>query len=290
MARKNIRIDFYQLVLNQENDIKSIKDGFEAIISKTIGNSSKGNDFLREIHKLEKQNDNYYGCIRKFRNDDLPRVGALGGEEIDLELEDGQGLIEQNGFIFYPQYSVLAYHYNQHANHITRFTDVLSKLFNAKIEAIPLIASDTFKRLMKTGTTLVALEAKIPAPKSSELLPDCDNFTQDALRLIGKSDADFLTINLSIDRRHNGGMKRLTNRLKNSIKDINQLDPQKLTAMIDEGGIVSPIDLIADRIKKTRQIETHGRYIDRAILYETIQNAFNDVSEEIENYFKLDNR
>ncbi|WP_372403353.1 hypothetical protein ACDW34_13005 [Acinetobacter piscicola] len=143
---------------------------------------------------------------------------------------------------------------------------------------------------MKAGTTLVALEAKIPAPKSSDLLPDSDNFTQDALRLIGKSEADFLTINLSIDRRHNGGLKRLAQGIKNSIKDINQLEPQKLTAMIDEGGIVSPIDLIADRIKKTRQIETHGRYIDRAILYETIQNAFNDTSEEIENYFKLDKR
>lgn len=288
MAKKNIRIDFYQLVLNRENEIKKIKDGFDGILDGTITNNCKDNDFVREIYKLEKKNNEYYGCLRKFRNDDLPRVSTLGGDEIDLELEDGQGLVEQNGFIFFPKYSVLAYHYNQHANHISRFTDVLSKLFNASIEALPLISNDTFKRLMKTGTTLVALEAKIPAPKSSELLPDCDNFTQDALRLIGKSDADFLTINLSIDRRHNGGMKRLTNSIKNSIKDINQLDPKKLTAMIDEGGIVSPIDLIADRIKKIRQIETHGRYIDRAILYETIQNAFNDVSEEIENYFKLD--
>lgn len=288
MAKKNIRIDFYQLVLNRENEVKTIKEGFDQVINTTISNNCKDSDFLREIYKLEKKNSEYYGCLRKFRNDDLPRVSTLGGDEIDLELEDGQGLVEQNGFIYFPKHSVLAYHYNQHANHISRFTDVLSKLFNANIEAIPLIASDTFKRLMKTGTTLVTLEARIPAPRSQSLLPDADDFTQDALRLIGKSDADYLTINLGVDRRHNGGLKRLTNTLKNSIKDINKLEPKKLTAMIDEGGIVSPIDLIADRIKKTRQIETHGRYIDRAILYETIHNAFNDVSEEIDNYFKLD--
>ncbi|WP_372403354.1 hypothetical protein ACDW34_13010 [Acinetobacter piscicola] len=55
MPKKNIRIDFYQLVLNQENDIKSIKEGFDAIIDITISNSCKGNDFLREIYKLEKK-------------------------------------------------------------------------------------------------------------------------------------------------------------------------------------------------------------------------------------------
>lgn len=258
MSKKNIRIDFYQLVLNRENEVKSIKEGFDGIIEKAISNNSKDNDFLREIYQLEKKDYNYYGCLRKFRNDDLPRVSILGGDEIDLELDEGQGLVEQNGFIFYPRYSVLAYHYNQHANHISRFTDVLSKLFNANVEAIPLIASEVFKRLMKTGTTLVALEAKIPAPTSSELLPKNDNFTQDALRLLGKSGADFLTLSLNIDRRHNGGIKRLTNTLKNSIKEINTLDPKKLTAMIDEGGIVSPIDLIADRIKKIKKL----RYMD----------------------------
>lgn len=288
MPKKNIRIDFFQLVVNQSDEVKTVKEGLDRIIGKTLNNNINDQGFLREIYKLENNNHKYQGCFRKFRADDLPRVSTLGGDEIDLTLEDGQGLVEQNGFIFYPKFSVLAYHYNQHANHVNRFTDVLGSLFNAKIEAIPLISSDTFKRLMRTGTTLVALEAKIPAPSATNLMPTKDDFTQDALRLLGKSGADFLTINLNVDRRHNGGMKRIANSVKNSLKEINSLDPKKLTAMIDEGGIVSPIDLIADRVKKIKQIDLNGRYIDRKILYETIQSAYDDVDEEINNYFKKD--
>ncbi len=119
--------------------------------------------------------------------------------------------------------------------------------------------------------TLVEIEAKIPKPTNPQLLPQADDFSQRALDLLNLSDADNLTFKVGIDQRYAGMNRRLANWLKNSVRTISQYDPQKLTAKIDENGVVSPIDLLADRIKSIQKVEATGRYISRDALYQAIE-------------------
>lgn len=103
--------------------------------------------------------------------------------------------------------------------------------------------------------------------------------------LLNLSDADNLTFKVGIDQRYAGMNRRLANWLKNSVRTISQYDPQKLTAKIDENGVVSPIDLLADRIKSIQKVEATGRYISRDALYQAIEQAYTEVESEIDAYF-----
>lgn len=191
---KNIRVDFFQITLVPTDTIATPYAGFKALLNKTVANHHDCGGYKREFYDLKQRTvGGCFGSLRKFRNDDLPKISTLGGLELDLPLIDGQGLVEHNCFAFFPKHSVVAIHYNAHANHHSRFTDTLIGLWGTKVELTPLIAADTFKRLNKTGTTLVEIEAKIPKPQNPNLLPNPDNFSQDALSLLNKSGADSLT-------------------------------------------------------------------------------------------------
>lgn len=282
---KNIRVDFFQINLVPTDIIATPLAGFQALLDQTVINHHDNGGYKREFYDLKKRKvGGCFGSLRKFRNDDLPKISSLGGSELELPLIDGQGLVEHNCFAFFPKYNVVAIHYNAHANHHSRFVDTLIGLWGTKVELTPLIAADTFKRLNKTGTTLVEIEAKIPKPQNPALLPDPDNFSQDALDLLNKSGADSLSFKLGIDRRLKG-MGRLTNELKNTMRTLSQYDPSKLTALIDEGGIISPIDLIADRIKSTQPVSASGRYIARETLYNAIEIAYAELESDIDAYF-----
>jgi len=283
---KNIRVDFFQMTVTPTETITTPLQGFRAIMDGTIVNHHENGGFRREFYGLTMNGANgCRGSLRKFRNDDLPKISSLGGAELDLPLVDGQGLVEHNCFIYFPKYNVIAIHYNAHANHHSRLTDTLYGLWGTKVELTPLISADTFQRLNRTGTTLVEIEAKIPKPTNPQLLPQADDFSQRALDLLNLSDADNLTFKIGIDQRYSGMNRRLANWLKNSVRTISQYDPQKLTAKIDENGVVSPIDLIADRIKSTQKVEVTGRYISRDALYQAIEQAYTEVESEIDAYF-----
>ncbi|ENU88547.1 hypothetical protein F972_02111 [Acinetobacter sp. CIP 102529] len=285
-SSKNIRVDFFQMTITPTETIASPLQGFRAIMDGTIANHHDNGGYKREFYGLSNRGAiGFCGSLRKFRNDDLPKISSLGGTELDLPLIDGQGLVEHNCFVFFPRHSVIAIHYNVHANHHTRLVDTLIGLWGTRVELTPLISADTFRRLNQTGTTLVEIEAKIPKPQNPALLPDPDNFSRHALDMLNLSDADNLTFKVGIDQRYSGMNRRLINSLKNSIRTLSQYDPQKLTAKIDENGIISPIDLIADRIKSTQQVEATGRYIPRDTLYNAIEQAYAEVENDINAYF-----
>lgn len=286
---KNIRVDFFQMTITPTETIATPLQGFQAIMNETIVNHHDNGGYKREFYDLTARGAiGCCGSLRKFRNDDLPKISSLGGIEIDLPLIDGQGLVEHNCFIFFQKYNVIAIHYNIHANHHSRLADTLTALWATKVELTPLISADTFRRLNRTGTTLVEIEAKIPKPQNPALLPDPDNFSRHALDMLNLSAADNLTFKVGIDQRYSGMNRRLSNWLKNSVQKISQYDPQKLTAKIDENGVISPIDLIADRIKSTQQVEATGRYISRETLYSAIERAYAEVESDIDAYFAAD--
>lgn len=286
---KNIRVDFFQISITPTERITTPLKGFHEIMNGNINNHHENGGFRREFYGLSNRGaNNFCGSLRKFRNEDLPKISQLGGTELDLPLTEGQGLVEHNCFIYFPKHNVIAIHYNAHANHYSRLVDTLIGLWDTNVEFTPLITADTFKRLNRAGTTLVEIEAKIPKPQNPNLLPDPDDFTRPALDMLNMSEADNLSFKVAIDRRFQGVNRRLANWLKKSINSISQYEPEKLTAKIDENGIVSPIDLIADRIKSTQRIEATGRYVPRETLYKAIEQAYADVESDINAYFEID--
>lgn len=289
MARtKFIRVDFFQVHVAHGAPITNAYDGFLEMMNGAIPVVIKNKGFTRELYKIiETADGKICGSFRKFRDDDLPLISSIGGDEEDLHLEDGQGIVEQNAFIYYPNSSVLAMTFNVHANHYSRLAETLTELWGTRVELSTMITSDQFRRLNNPNSSLVAFEAKIPKPNNPELMPDSDDFATDSLELLNRADGDYMSIKIAVDRRFNGGVKRLTGAVKNALTTFKQYDPQKLFATIDEGGIISPIDLIAERIKRTKKIQVDGRHISRVALYKVIQDAYEDVEADIHEYLNI---
>ncbi|MDH2488075.1 DUF6731 family protein [Acinetobacter baumannii] len=284
---KFIRVDFFKVHIAHGGKISNAYDGFLEIKNGGLPSVFKNNGFNRELYKIIETDDGRIcGSFRKFREDDLPQISSIGGDEIDLTLNDGEGIVEQNCFIYYPKVNVLAMHFNTHANHYSRLAETLSSLWGGKVELSTMISADQFKRLNNPNSTLVAFEAKIPKPANPKLLPEPDDFARDSLELLDRADGDYMDIRIAVDRRFNGGMKRLKG-LKNSLATFKEYDPQRLFATIDEGGIISSIDLIAERIKRTKKIETAGRHISRIALYNLINEAYFDAEADINEYLNI---
>lgn len=287
---KFIRVDFFQVHIAHGATITNAYDGFLEIKNGGIPSVFKHSGYNRELYKIiETEDGRICGSFRKFREDDLPQISSIGGDEIDLTLKDGEGIVEQNCFIFYPKLNVLAMHFNTHANHYSRLAETLTSLWGTKVELSTMISADQFRRLNNPNSTLVAFEAKIPKPQSPDLLPDADDFAIDSLALLNRSDGDYMSIKIAVDRRFDGGCKRLASTVKNALTTFKQYDPQKLFATIDEGGIISPIDLIAERIKRNQKFESTGRHISRAALYKLINEAYFDAEADINEYLNIQN-
>ena len=109
---KQIRVDFFKVHVAHGGRITNAYDGFLEMINGAISTVFTNKGYTRELYKLsETTSGGIYGSFRKFRDDDLPRISAIGGDEEDLVLQDGQGIVEQNCFIFYPNSNVLAMHF-----------------------------------------------------------------------------------------------------------------------------------------------------------------------------------
>lgn len=283
---QSIRVDFFQVSVTPNETIQSPVDGFRMMMNGACSLQHQNGGFLRELYKLSLRNQqNFCGDFRKFRKDQLPRVGSPGGNADEIPLTDEQGIIEHNCFVFYPTYNVIAIHYNSHANHFGRFAETLSALWGVRVEITPLISADTLRRLQRYGTNLVEIEAKIPRPTNRDLLPSDDNYTQEALSILNRSGGDYMTIKLAIDRRRSGA-GYLANEIKNTVAGLRAYDPEILRAKIDEGGIVSPIDLIADRVKVVRRIESSARYVSSETIFQEVDNAYQIAEADINAYFQ----
>lgn len=285
---KFIRVDFFQVHVAHGANISNAYDGFLEIKNEGVASVFRNNGYNREIYKItETEDGRICGSFRKFREDDLPQISSIGGDEIDLTLNDGEGIVEQNCFIYYPRINVLAMHFNSHANHYSRLAETLTSLWGTKVELSTMISADQFRRLNNPNSTLVAFEAKIPKPENRALLPDAEDFATDSLELLNRSDGDYMSIKIAVDRRFNGGAKRLAGTVKNALTTFKEYDPQKLFATIDEGGVISPIDLIAERIKRHKRFESTGRHISREALYRLINEAYFDAEADINEYLDI---
>lgn len=285
---KQIRVDFFQVHVAHGSTITNAYDGFLEIMNGGVASVFKNNGYNREFYKITVTEDRRIcGSFRKFREDDLPQISSIGGDEIDLALKDGEGIVEQNCFIFYPKVNILAMHFNTHANHYSRLAETLSSLWGTKVELSTMISADQFRRLNNPNSSLVAFEAKIPKPKNPSLLPDADDFARDSLALLSCADGDYMSIKIAVDRRFDGGAKRLKSTVKNALTTFRQYDPQKLFATIDEGGVICPIDLIAERIKRNKSFESKSRHISRIALYKLINEAYLDAEADINEYLNI---
>lgn len=273
-------IEFFELTASPTPDVS---DAFQALTDLVTSqtDAAKVDGFMRELWKLKADPRVICGQFRKFRESDLPEIGRLGDEAEEIELQEGEGLIEKNFFALYKHQSLLAWHRNFHASRPAQLAKMLSKLLGTTVEALPLVQSDGLMRLMKSDVVMRSLELSIPRPRGSEYYPEND-FSQHLFDALGAADGDRIRVSITTNANINDS-PRLSGRMKQALKELvkNQAVTRAKVEAIEDG-LMRPIDLIADHIGSSQEIEHEGRYPTARAMYEAIDGAVDEQREAID--------
>lgn len=288
---KKYTIDFFQLSLQPTSSIPSVEKGFELIAGAKKSSPLSIGGYTREIWKplARKHRDGpcFAGQFRKFRTDDLPEIGSTGEDASEIELEDDEGLVERNFFVFYPKHQVLGWCRNSHGNTPNQFARFLSSLWSTKVEAGPLLQPDAAKRLMRRGVELKKIKLVIPRPANPDMY-DSNEFNRELMALMSDAHADSIHLEMGIDARRADTAGTLTSRLKTALKQAASLGASSARAVVYDDGIEHPIDLIADRIFSVQEIETNAKYPPAGTMYTAIDSALHECKGQLNEYFGSD--
>ncbi|KHS67328.1 hypothetical protein RC77_13985 [Pectobacterium brasiliense] len=282
---KTYRIEFYQLSFKPSARLASLDAAFQSAIDKTSPSSSDREGCTREIWALKKRDDGTYaGEVRKFRNSDIPDKGAPGKHSSPIPLEEDEGIIERNFFVYYSQHNIIGWHRNHLAGGMSRFTAFLSTIFSTSVKAAPLLGKEAIAMLMKGDVNMKKLTLTLPRPRNPELYPDTD-FSQKTLQLLGAAGADTMQVVMGINTRRGDSDGRLKQGIKFAMQELVDLGARKAVIEVFEAdGVVHPIDLIADRIVSKQSIPTDARFPPAGTMYRLIDTAYDENRESINAY------
>ncbi|SFF36657.1 hypothetical protein SAMN05216563_1299 [Phytobacter palmae] len=286
MPQRSYKIEFFQLNMVPNQNVSSIRELFEALHDEEYETSLVITGFPREVWGLvfDRYPASVCGQFRKFRNTDIPEVGSIGEDGEEIELDDDEGLIEKNFFVYYEENNLLAWHKNSHSSSINQFVNFLSTTAGIRVTAGPILQSDAIARLMSNDVQLKKIEITLPRPTNPQLYPR-DDFGTSIIGLLSDSDADSLKISMGVDLRRADTEGRLSGRLKRTLRNLVQSGATTARAYVFEDGLEHPIDLIADRIFSWQSVETNAYFPPNFTMYGIIDTAKAECQEELDGYF-----
>lgn len=286
MPLRSYKIEFFQLSIIPNQDISSVRDLFEALDADEYDTSLEIGGFTREIWRLvfDRFDNSVCGQFRKFRDTDIPEIGSVGEDAEQIELEDDEGLIERNFFVYYEQNDLLAWHKNSHSSGVNQFANFLSTTAGVKVTAAPVIQSDAIARLMSGDVDLKKIEFTLPRPTNPRLYPE-DDFGSSILGMMNNADADSLKISMGVDMRRADTEGKLTSRLKRTLRNLVRNGASTARAHVIDDGVEYPIDLIADRVFSWQSVETNAHFPPNYTMYGIIDTAKAERQEELDGYF-----
>ncbi|CAM3405229.1 hypothetical protein BS639_23995 [Rouxiella silvae] len=287
MPFRDYKIEFYQLNLSPTAEIPTIRALLSLLETDDhyLTSLAQGG-YTREIWGLvyDRFPDTICGQFRKFRTTDIPEIGQVGGDSQVIELNENEGLIEKNFFVYYEEHSIIAWHKNGHSSRVIQFANFLSSCGGCKISAGPVLQPDAISRLMSGNIELKKIELTIPRPTNPELYPE-DDYGRGLIEMMNNLDADSLKLSLGVDLRRADSEGKLSNRLKNTLRAIVETGATTARAHVFENGVEHPIDLIADRVVSNQSVETDAHFPPSFTMYGIINTAKTECQGELDDYF-----
>lgn len=281
MAKKDINFDFYQVVICS-NQNTTLVDCFENLKSGTTNSFIEVRGFTRELYRLDKSPKNYwFGQFRKYRVDQLPAFARFGEDETEIKLDDGQGMIERNCFIFFPDRNVLIWQHDAHANHPERFADFLSTISGDKIEVAPVLTKSALLRLMNSQTEALKFDISVARPTAPSMYNE-NKFTENLFSLMENSGADLFNLMGGVDlRSKDGGF--LTGLVKRGLATlVSSGAAKKAKVLVLDECKREWLDLITDRVKTSRQVEADKKSIPFVTMIDMLESVYDEKREVLD--------
>ncbi|WP_292950182.1 MULTISPECIES: DUF6731 family protein [unclassified Neptuniibacter] len=236
---------------------------------------------LRELNIF--QGGRMRGVLAKFRDDDLPNIGDRSSiEERPIDLDDSEGLIEKNHFLYDPGLEMLTFQVNGNGLNINKAGELLGTVLSKDrvigVGLSPVLRPDAVERILNGNMKPRKFEISFTRPTATEAYEGHDQFSGPLMSLLNSVDGVSCSITVSANPP---GRHSIRNYLNDVVKGgmttlVGSTVPVNMSKVwFDEDS--DPIDLIEDRIKgSTDPVQQEGRYP----VPESIFNALEKVREK----------
>lgn len=290
MATHDFQVYFYRTATANDLDKTAVKDFFDEIVADGGYVSSamvlgQTGYFISGLHETEYENE-FGGAFSKLRKDNLPKIGNEHGIEKDIELLEGDGLIEKNYFLYDANRNLIIWQQNRNASHIVRFQDYLCDQMPNSTKIVPVVEKDAMQRIMQGDVSLAAFDVSFALPTNPDMIP-VDANTQKIYELMTGLNVDSIRIHASANAPGRGADKTIKATAKKMLQAIKAM-PGTRIVRAKTRGTDEHIDLIAERLTTEITVKMDGHYPNTDSMFAGLSKAMDNVSEDLEQIFSSD--
>ncbi len=236
----------------------------------------------------------WHGNIVRIRMNDIPLKVKLSGATSDVDIEDDEGLGEENAFIFDAGIGVLVFQRNRFgagADKFARYFEHVGKLA-APIVFAPIMRKHLINKLA-TLRTARYLYVRFAGVRNPRLLTGDGISASDAVELLGDT-APVVDIKVSMGRKHGslalGPVKDVIKRLykwaTNHTPGTQEIESLKISGTFDEDS-EETLNLLDYRIhdKEDVQVDAHTRRLLYSDRKPAIKRVYDRHLAELESIF-----
>lgn len=280
-SKRTYTADFFCLEQDGVENTPALKDLLLSNVGKHApAHSVNGDKEVKyQIRSIEanKKGTIYRAVFGKLRHDGTPEQATEDGDESDVELKPGHGLVEKSHFLFFPDLNLLVFQRNTNAGRERHFQNYLNTPVYQGLSLVPVLARDSYTKLMEGGK-IKRLEISLKKPAFA--IEDEDLLLKDCIDVFANSNAGRLKLVLSAE---------LGETLKDQVKEaalklakFGRTRVARATLAADN----EIVDLILDRVVKTFEVELlpNGRP-DPMEVFAGLAKAKDECAPELKAFF-----
>lgn len=275
---KDYSVNFYSIGLSKDDsgkpDIMEMLEKWNAGSKSGPVTDSSGTPY--KIKDLVVHQGVARGVFAKYRHEDLPRIGSeKSNDERDIDIDDEEGLIEKNHFIYYPKKRLIAYQASREGSHSKQMERYFTECSGRTFSFNPVLRKDSWNRLAKTGVRPKKIEVSVASPKASLL--NGLKFNRDLKRMMDESGSYNFHGTYSMGRQKSEYLNMDVEAVFKELMAQATVNVARVTVE-DNDGDTHTIDLLLERIKGKISVNDGGRYPDS----DEVFKAMNTLKQEFD--------
>ncbi len=280
-GKRTFTADFFCLEQDGVVNTTVLRD----LLSKHVGGHAPAHSVLGDPgikHQIRSIQVNKAGTVfkavfGKLRHGETPEQATEDGDESDVELKPGHGLVDKSHFLFYSDINLLVFQRNTNAGRESHFQNYLNKPTYLGLSLVPVLSKDSYTKLMEGGK-IKRMEISLKKPAFA--LEEEDLLLKDCVDVFTNSNAGRIKLVLSA---------QIGETLKDEVKDAALKLAKFGRTRVAKATLASDnevVDLILDRVIKTFDVDLspNGRP-DPTDLFAGLAKAKDECANELKAFF-----
>lgn len=216
-----------------------------------------------QVRDLNKVGRVWKGTFGKLR-DDAPHLVTSADEEKELELEDGDRLLEKCHFLHRELGNLLVWQVNRASGGMSRFEEYMSRLQGEPVLVAPISNEGKIEEIL--GRSIYEVSYSFDRPPSLDARSP--KWNQDQFTTMKQIDAGHAKFDFRAER---GG--QLSRKVKAMVRQALRLSGvEKIRVRLTDES--DPIELFAAPLKDKIQVEQMGRYPRAADVFSELEDTY----------------